>query len=206
MLFKAKKMQLYRSELSPQFVNLFTKTVGLTEEQFAQLIACFSREYVPKKFFHLRVGEVCKHISYINKGSTRTFRVDENGREHIMHFSFEDWFVGDLESIYTQRPSKVFIQAIEDCEILCISSKDMFELEALMPKLKEWHSAKQATNHFATLNRLAEVKTLTTEERYLSLLEKHPHIFQRIPLQYIASYLDIEPPSLSRLRKRLSGK
>jgi hypothetical protein len=53
---------------------------------------------------------------------------------------------------------------------------------------------------------LAEVKAQTAEERYLNLLNKHPHIFQRIPLQYIASFLDIEPPSLSRLRKRLSGR
>lgn len=199
-------MQLYRSELSPQFVNLFTKTVGLTEDEFEQLIARFSREYIPKKFFHLKAGQVCKHIAYINKGSTRTYTVDDKGGEHILYFAFEDWIVGDLESLYTQRPSKVNIQATEDCEMLCILRTDMAELEAQMPKLREWHSAKQAINHYATLNKLVEVKAQTAEERYLNLLKKHPHIFQRIPLQYIASYLDIEPPSLSRLRKRLSEK
>lgn len=201
-----RKMQLYRSDISTQFVDLFTKTVGLTEDQFEQLISRFSREYLPKKFFHLKAGEVCKVIAYVNRGSTRTFTSDENGREHILFFAFEDWFVGDLESIYTQRPSKIYIQAIEDCELLCISRADMFELETQMPRLKEWHSAKQSANHYATLNRLTEVKTQTAEERYMNLLDKHPHIFQRIPLQYIASYLDIEPPSLSRLRKRLSAK
>lgn len=199
-------MQLYRSELSPQFVDLFTKTVGLTEDEFEKLIARFSREYIPKKFFHLKAGQVCKHISYINKGSTRTYTVDEKGGEHILYFAFEDWIVGDLESLYTQCPAKVYIQATEDCEMLCILRTDMMELESQMPKLKEWHSTKQAVNHFATLNKLAEVKAQTAEERYLNLLKKHPHIFQRIPLQYIASYLDIEPPSLSRLRKRLSEK
>jgi CRP-like cAMP-binding protein len=199
-------MQLYRSELSPHFVDLFIKTVGLTEEQFGQVVASFSREYIPRKFFHLKAGQVCKHISYVNKGSTRTFTVDEKGGEHILFFAFEDWFIGDLESIYMQQPSKLYIQAMEDCELLCILQTDMARLEAQMPKLKEWHSAKQTANHYATLNRLAEVKAQTAEERYLNLLNKHPHIFQRIPLQYIASFLDIEPPSLSRLRKRLSGR
>ena len=199
-------MQLYRSELSPLFVDLFTKTVGLNEEQFEQVISRFSREYIPRKFFHMKAGQVCKHIAYINKGSTRTYTIDDRGGEHILFFAFEDWFIGDLESLYTQQPSKLYIQAMEDCEILCISRTDMTELEAQMPKLREWHSAKQAINHYATLNRLAEVKAMTTEERYLNLLKKHPHIFQRIPLQYIASFLDIEPPSLSRLRKRLSVK
>jgi hypothetical protein len=56
------------------------------------------------------------------------------------------------------------------------------------------------------MSSLNEVKSLTPEERYLDLVKKHPHIFQRIPLQYIASYLDIEPPSLSRLRSRLTKK
>jgi hypothetical protein len=65
---------------------------------------------------------------------------------------------------------------------------------------------KEQKSSFAHLHRLQEVKCLSAEERYLDLIQKHPQIFQRIPLQYIAMYLDIEPPSLSRLRKRLSGK
>ena len=88
-----------------------------------------------------------------------------------------------------------------------ISKANMDNMEERMPKLKEWHASKKNKSHFATLNRLTEVKTLTPEERYQNLLKKYPQIFQRIPLQYrIASYLDIEPPSLSRLRKRLSCK
>lgn len=49
-------MQIYRSEISAQFVNLFTKTVGLTEEEFELLITRFSREYIPRKFFYLKPG------------------------------------------------------------------------------------------------------------------------------------------------------
>jgi CRP-like cAMP-binding protein len=199
-------MQLYRSELSEQFVNLFTKTIGLTEAQFENIISHFNREYLPRKFFYFRAGEICKYITYINKGSTRTFITDDKGGEHILFFSFEDWFIGDLESLHTQQPSKLNIQAMEDCELLRISKKDMDVLEEAIPRLKEWHAAKQSKSHFAMLNRLAEVKALSPEERYLNLISKHPQIFQRVPLQYIASYLDIEPPSLSRLRKRLSSK
>ena len=199
-------MQLYRSELSEKFVNLFTKTIGLTEEQFANVIIHFNREYLPRKYFYLKAGETCKWVTYINKGSTRTFITDDKGGEHILFFAFEDWFIGDLESLHTQQPGKLNIQAMEDCELLRISKREMDELEKAIPSLKEWHAAKQSKSHFAMLNRLAEVKALSPEKRYLDLINKHPHIFQRIPLQYIASYLGIEPPSLSRLRKRLSSK
>ncbi|MDB5281817.1 MAG: Crp/Fnr family transcriptional regulator [Bacteroidota bacterium] len=199
-------MQLYRSEISTHFVELFTKSAGLSEQEFELLLSHFQREYVPRKYFYLKAGQVCTHTAYLNAGSTRTFTIDEKGGEHILFFAFEGWMIGDLESYHTQEPGKWYIQAMEDCELLRISSTDMKKLEAQIPKLKEWHSAKQTKSHFATLNRLAEVKTLTPEERYLNLLKQHPHIFQRIPLQFIASYLDIEPPSLSRLRKRLSCK
>jgi CRP-like cAMP-binding protein len=95
---------------------------------------------------------------------------------------------------------------MEDCELLCISKTNLDKMEEQLPKFKEWHLGKQRKAHHASINRLSEVKTLSPEERYLQLVQKHPHIFQRIPLQYIASYLDIEPQSLSRMRKRLLGK
>ena len=199
-------MQLYRSEISDHFADMFVKSAGLSEPEFELLISYFQREYVPRKYFYLKAGQVTTHTAYINSGSARIFTVDENGGEHILFFAFEQWMIGDLESYHTQQPGKWYIQAMEDCELLLISKTDMSKLELQIPKLKEWHSAKQTKSHFATLNRLAEVKTLTPEERYLNLLKKYPHIFQRIPLQFIASYLDIEPPSLSRLRKRLSCK
>ena len=199
-------MQLYRSELSQPFIDLFLKTIQLSEEEFELVLACFRREYIPRKFYLLKAGQICKQTSYINKGSTRTYTMDEKGGEHILYFSFEDWWVGDLESYHTQQVSKCYVQAVEDCELLCILKTGMDKLEAQLPKLKEWHTMKQFKAHFANLNRLSEIKTLSPEERYLQLLNKHPQIFQRIPLNYISSYLDIEPPSLSRLRKRLSSK
>jgi CRP-like cAMP-binding protein len=105
-----------------------------------------------------------------------------------------------------KKPGTLYVQALEDCELLLISKTNMDNLEATIPLLKEWHSGKQTRHLYASLNRLAEVKSLTPEERYLKLVEKYPQIFQRVPLQYIASYLDIEPQSLSRLRRRLLSK
>ncbi|HVS91550.1 MAG TPA: Crp/Fnr family transcriptional regulator [Mucilaginibacter sp.] len=199
-------MQLYRSEPSQQFIDIFTKQAGLSEEEFNLLLSHFKREYIPRKYFYLKAGQVCNQKAYINKGSARIYTLDENGSEHIIFFAFEDWWLGDLESYHTQQPGKLYIQAMEDCELLCISKTDFDQLQFQIPALKDWDVAKKAKSHFATIKRLMDVKTFSSEERYLQLLEKHPQIFQRIPLQYIASYLDIEPPSLSRMRKRLLGK
>lgn len=196
-------MKLHRSELSQSFTDIFLKTIQLSEDEFEMVLSCFWRECVAKRFLYLKENQVCSKIGYLSKGCTRSFTIDSKGGEHILHFSFEDWFLGDLESLYTGSASTINIQALEDCEILCISKKDMDRLESELPKFKQWHLDKQRKSHHASIKRLSEVKSLTVEERYINLIEKHPHIFQRVPLQYIASYLDIEPQSLSRLRKRL---
>ena len=199
-------MEVNRSDLSQKFIDLITGTLKLTEEEFELMLSHFRLELIPRGSFYLKAGNISKHKAYINKGCTRTFTVDEKEREHIMFFSFEDWWIADFESYYTQQPAKQFIQAMEDCELLCISKCDLDKLEEQIPKLRLFFQEKKQKMIFATMNNLREVKSLTPEERYLNLVKKHPHIFQRIPLQYIASYLDIEPPSLSRLRRRISKK
>jgi CRP-like cAMP-binding protein len=199
-------MEIYPSEVSPQFIDLFMNKMNFTEEEFKLILSFFRREYVPRKFFFMKAGQVAKYKAYINKGSTRTFTTDEKGGEHILYFSFEDWWVGDLESFYNQQPSTLNIQAMEDCEILCLHKNDLEKLGEQIPKLKMLFAEKERKSFFANVQRLKEVKTSTAEDRYLNLLNKHPEIFQRIPLQYIAMYLDIEPQSLSRMRKRLSCK
>ena len=199
-------MDINRSDLSQKFIDLFVGTLKFTEEEFELMLSHFRLELIPRNFFYLKAGNISKRKAYINKGSTRTFTVDAKAREHILFFSFEDWWIADFESYYTQQPAKQYIQAMEDCELLCIPKYDLDKLEDHIPKLKALFEEKKQKMIFATMTNLTDVKSLTPEERYLNLVKKHPHIFQRIPLQYIASYLDIEPPSLSRLRRRLSKK
>ncbi|MGH2566075.1 MAG: hypothetical protein ACRDE5_16270, partial [Ginsengibacter sp.] len=66
-------MELYRSELPEIFVDLFLKTAQLNEDQFELVLSHFRREYIPRKFFYLKAGQITKQKAYINKGSARTF-------------------------------------------------------------------------------------------------------------------------------------
>jgi CRP-like cAMP-binding protein len=199
-------MQLYRSELSPVFVAIFVEEVGLSDEEFDELLSKFNREYLPRNCYYVKPGQVNAYSSYLLQGSMRTFTINEKGEDHILYFSFEDWWVGDLESMITGKPSRLYCQAIEDCELLSIPLAEFEKLKNQIPALKFWHEEKMRRFVFNVIHRLTEVKSFTPEERYVKLLDKHPEIFQRVPLHHIASFLGIEPPSLSRLRKRLYGK
>lgn len=197
-------MPISREGIDPRFFKLFKETFGFTEAELDTLLSCFNRAMLKKKDFYCKAGEIAKSKAYVNKGCTRTYVTDETGHERILFFAFEDWWIADMESYYSGQQGKNTVQALEDCELLVISKTDFSRLEKELPKLQQWYSIKMARSASAMNSRLAELKTSTPEERYLNLIKSRPEIFQRIPLQYIAAYLNIEPQSLSRMRKRLA--
>ena len=199
-------MEVELENINPKFVELFRQTFAFTAEEFALFLSYFTVKRIAKKDYYLRAGECCHAKAYLNKGCTRNFVVDEHGHERIVLFAFEDWWLGDFDSYYSGKPAITYIQMLEDAEVLDISKEKFLKSEEEIPKLKQWYTYKMQRSASASMNRIVEMKTLTAEERYINLIEKQPHIFQRIPLQYIASYLNIEPQSLSRMRNRLTNK
>jgi CRP-like cAMP-binding protein len=199
-------MEVEIKNIDPKFVALFTQNFAFTEEEFALLLSSFKVKTISKKGYYLKAGEVCKSKAYLNKGCARNFVLDEQGHERILFFAFEDWWLGDFDSYYSGKPGTNYIQMLEDSELLVISKENFEKSEQEIPKLRQWYSTKMLRSASASRNRIEEMKILSAEERYLKLIENQPHIFQRIPLQHIASYLNIEPQSLSRMRNRLANK
>jgi CRP-like cAMP-binding protein len=199
-------MEIDLKNINPRFIELFRQTFDFTEEEFELFTSHFAVKKITKKDYYLRAGVCCRSKAYLNKGCARNFVVDEKGHERILFFSFEDWWLGDFDSYYSGKPATNYVQMLEDSELLVISKENFQKSEQEIPKLKQWYSSKMLRSASASRNNIEEMKTLSAEERYLNLLEKQPHIFQRIPQQYIASYLNIEPQSLSRMRNRLTNR
>lgn len=191
-------------ETFPQpFIDLFVIKMGMSKAEFDFFCSHFRALALKKRDYYIKEGSITNAKAYVKKGCGRNFIIDKSGKEHITSFLFEDWWLGDYESYYSGNPGKTNIQAIEDMDLLEISKPDFVKLEEEIPKLKLWYELKMKKHNFAVIQQLYDVKSNTCEERYLELIKKHPTIFQRVPLQYIASYIDMEPQSLSRLRKRL---
>jgi CRP-like cAMP-binding protein len=199
-------MDMELNNINPKFTELFRQTFAFSQEEFELFLSRFTVKTITKKDYFLRAGECCHSKAYLNKGCTRNFVIDEQGHERILFFAFEDWWLGDLESYYGGTPATTYIQMLEDSEVLIISKENFLKSEHEIPKLKEWYTSKILRSASASRNKIVEMKTLSAEERYLHLVEKQPSVFQRVPLQYIASYLNIEPQSLSRMRNRLMNK
>jgi len=192
--------------VDPKFTELFKHTFGLNEDEYQMMLSCFEVKLLNKKDLYIKPGVVSRHKAYVNKGCLRTYAIDEKGHERILFFPMEDWWVADIDSYYSGQSATNYIQAIEDCELLEISKENFLMLEDKIPKLKQWYALKMTRRATTTARRIEELKTMSPRERYINLLQKNPEIFQRIPLQYIASYLNIEPQSLSRMRKQLAKR
>jgi CRP-like cAMP-binding protein len=192
--------------VDPKFTALFCDLFGFDEKEYDQLLSRFHEKRIKKREFYITPGQVCRRKAYVNNGCLRNYVLDNHGHERILFFAFEDWWVADIDSYYSGEIGTNYVQALEDCQLFEISREDWFILENKIPKMRQWYTLKMTRRALRSARRIEEMKTMSVENRYLNLMENHPEILQRIPLQYIASYLNIEPQSLSRLRKRLSEK
>ena len=188
---------------APVLEKELREIAGLKEEEIGLYMSLLVRKSIAKKDHFLMAGDVSTSVAYVNKGCLRRYILDSHSKETILNFALEDYWIGDLESLITQKPTIYYVQALEKSELLLLSRKNLFRANEELPKFKKFHDDKVQRNHYFALKRLSIAKSATPEEKYLSLIKEQPKLFQRIPQHYIASYLGIEPESLSRLRKRI---
>ena len=114
------------------------KHISLTPEEIEFFTSLFRSKPVKNGEFLLREGNICKYESFVVSGCLKTYYLDENGFEHIIDFSIEEWWADDLYSLLTQTPSKSNIKAIEDTEIVQISKPDLELLYQKIPKFERF--------------------------------------------------------------------
>src|SRR5271154_857087 len=122
------------------FIALFDyverkSSVKLSEDDRNLIITKLKPKKLRKRQFFLQEGDVCKYMGFIVNGATRMFAVDEKGHEHILHFGLEDWWVGDYESFYLLTPSKYYVEALEDVDMILITNEQLQELELAIPAI-----------------------------------------------------------------------
>ncbi len=152
----------------------------------------------------LRAGEKCKHTVFVEKGCLRSYVTDEKGKEHIIHFAPENWWVADQNSIINHEPAMFNIEALEDSEVLLMSGDIACKFEEVVPGAAQMFAALNQKSMFAMQKRLVNHLSATADERYLDFIEVYPTLALRLPQKMIASYIGVAPESLSRIRGKIS--
>jgi CRP-like cAMP-binding protein len=134
------------------------------------------------------------------------FNVDSKGSEHNIQFAAENDWISDIGSFYSEKPSKLYIEAIEPSLVLQIEKKDLLFLYTNFSRINR-NFRVIIENKFVELqNRVLQNISSTAEERYTTFLEQYPDLSNRLPSTQIASYLGVTPEFLSKVRKGLSTK
>ncbi|MBR2649260.1 MAG: Crp/Fnr family transcriptional regulator [Sediminibacterium sp.] len=182
-----------------------SKNSDLTTKEINLVTGYFTEQSIPKKTVILKAGEIAQKAYYINKGCMRVFYVKEDV-EISAYFFTEDMFTNACESFIGQKPSRHFIEAAEDSEVLSISYNKLEELYTKLPKANAFFRKMMEERFEAIHNSFTAQILETPEERYSNLQKNNPSLINRIPQHQIATYLGITPISLSRIRSRLKKK
>lgn len=155
-----------------------------------------------KKSFLLQAGEVCNMEAFIVKGCMMTYLLNEEGKETVLYFSIENWWVSDISSFNEQNKSNFYIQALEDCELLYLTPQAKEELLFKAPHFERAFRLMIQKNLSVLQNRLHGIIATPAEQRYHEFLKRYPTIPQRVSQHHIASYLGVTPEFLSKIRAK----
>lgn len=169
----------------------------------ADLLSRVTERKVKRRQFILQEGDVCKHYTFVAKGCFRKFQADDKGGEHNLQFIAEDDWIMEIDSFYNDKPSRIYIEAMEPSVILQINKPSLFHLFTTNYKFDRNFRVIVENRLVEHETRILQAISSTAEERYLYFLHKYPQLSQRLPNTQIASYLGITPEFLSKIRKQL---
>lgn len=188
-----------------QYRRAFAQFVELSDEEWQLFSQGLCIEPLKKKEKFVNAGEVCKKVGLIISGAVRLYMV-KDGVEITNYFALENEWMSAYISFVQQRPSPIYVEALEDTMLVTFTHQYLQQCYA-SPKLscKMERFGRLIAEHTIACyeERMASFLFQSPEERYLKLLESGSNILQRIPQHYIANYLGITPVSLSRIRKRI---
>jgi CRP-like cAMP-binding protein len=175
-------------------------TTPLTGGDIELIKSKFTPKKIRKGQYFLQEGEICRSAAFIVKGAMRQYSIDDNGVEHIIQLTIENWWAVDRESFLTLAPSQYNIDAWEDTDVLVLRKTDYFDHLVNIPAMVEMLRLMDERHAYANQKRLHSALNDTAERRYFNLINTHPEFIQRFPQYLIASYLGVSKETLSRLR------
>jgi len=181
-------------------IERIIQEANLSQESILELEKVLEPVFFAKGNPMLREGEVCKHLYLIEKGLVRLYYIDKKGRDISHWFSAENQIVSVPKSFFYQTTSNYFMEALEPVEARRVSLNQLNQLFEKSHEIEKFGRLLTLQLLIELNDKLLDLQLKTAKERYQSLLELHPDIFNRVSLGHIATYIGITQQSLSRIR------
>ena len=179
------------------------KKVKASDEEMALILSYFKPLAVKKKEILLREGGLANKMYFIVKGCLRIYFIKDVGTEVTRRIIFENDSSSSMASFITEKPSKEYIEAVTNTELLYMDRNDFYYLVDTVPVWEKFYRRQLEYAYVINTNRLMSFITNDATERYLLLLKENPEIVRRLPNRLVANYLNITQEGLSRLKSKL---
>lgn len=183
------------SKINKTDIDLFS---NLSDAEFKLIQSSFTYERKKKGEILINENTLVSHIFFIKTGLVKLSCFDQDNKECILSFGFENWWETDFEAFYLQKKSNLQLQCIEDTEVLMLNHKDFLSLINVY-QLSNYFLDKSIKGHIANQKRIVSLLTLDAKKRYEYFLDVYPTLVQRIPKSILALYLGVSRETLSRL-------
>ncbi|HTJ50567.1 MAG TPA: hypothetical protein VL443_13995 [Cyclobacteriaceae bacterium] len=180
---------------------------GMDDETFELSVPYWQLKAYKKGEFYNEYKNVCKHLGFVINGVFRIYHVaEETLEEKNMLFFTDKQFMTSFKSFLNQTACEYHTAALIDSTVIYIH---IDHLNKLYAQSHGWEKFGRVVAEHAFNDVMSNTEGFlfkSPEQRYLEMTQKHPDIYNAVPLYHIASYLGIQGPSLSRIRKRMAGK
>ncbi|MCC4214566.1 Crp/Fnr family transcriptional regulator [Leeuwenhoekiella parthenopeia] len=177
--------------------------VSLTDSEFEEFVSILSLEKFKKDEFIIRQGDAVTKEYYVLEGCAQAYYASETGDRSVLQFAIEDWWISDFSAFYNNTPAVLNVRCIEDTVVLGLHRQHLEEFYERVPKFERFFRIKVTKAFLSLKNRIQSGLDKNSKERYLDFCQTYSNIERRVPNYQIASYLGIQPQSLSRIRKEI---
>ncbi|RKE87712.1 CRP-like cAMP-binding protein [Epilithonimonas arachidiradicis] len=190
------------SKMSNKLRKHIEEITPITDKEFDYLLSHFSVKKLKKHQFLVQQGDLVRNDHFVVSGLLKAYHTNpDDGKEHILQFAWENWWITDFQAYFNQTNSTLNIDCIEDVEVLSISLENREKICAELHKIEHFFRKKSNFGYIALQQRILSLLTHSAKERYEQMLSNYPSLFQRVPKSLIASYLGVSRETLSRLSK-----
>jgi CRP-like cAMP-binding protein len=187
-------------------IQNISKHISLTSEEKSLFLSKTETKHYKAKTILQSAGRVCKEGYFVNSGLLRSFNINDNIVEHVMSFACEGWWISDMYSLLSQKPGNLFIEVLEDAEVVVLTKENQEQLYLEIPKLERFFRILTENSLVANQERLMDNLSLTAEERFEKFCRKHPTLIQKVPQKQIASFIGVTPEFFSKMKARMLKK
>ncbi|TDN80813.1 CRP-like cAMP-binding protein [Salegentibacter sp. 24] len=173
--------------------------VKLTDEEFQFVVGYFEIKNYRKNQYLVQAGAAAPLDHFVTSGLLKSYFIDEDGKEHILQFAMEDWWISDPQAYHNRLPATLNIDCIEDTTALAITIDNREALCYECKKMEYFFMKKTTAGYIALQKRILSLMSQNSEDRYRQFEELYPVLINRIPKKLIASYLGVSRETLSRL-------